>query len=701
MAACSLVGRGRGGLALIVAASAALATAARAEDTAPQTLDEVVVHASLMKENVAALPTSVTVIDSHTLEAAGVQHFEDVLGLVPNLNWAAGTSRPRYFQLRGIGELDQYQGAPNSSVGFLIDDIDFSGVGMPATLFDTQQVEVLRGPQGTVYGANALAGLISVHTRDPEPRWELSTEATGGDYGTYGAGGVLGGPLGGPDAAFRLVAQNYKSDGFRRDVFLNRDSTNGFDETTLRGKVRWNASEELRLDFAAMYVNLDNGYDAWSIDNSRLTRSDDPGMDSQLSKAAAVHLEYTGVPGVVIHNTASFADSVLVNSFDGDWGNNPFWGVNGPYRYFFHNERNRRTVSDDLRFTSAAGADTGARLAWAGGLYLLHARETNDELDYSDQAVYNTLHSRYGSTNYAAYGELNLALTGKLRLSFGARVEHRDADYRDSDEVTFNPGDTMEGGHLSLDYALQERRNLYVTLSRGYKAGGFNINSAIPQELRQFKPESLWNLETGIKMESSDRRVSVQADVFYMRRTDQQVETSIQTDPTDPLTFTFLNANLPHGRNYGFEGAIHWQATPGLQLGGSLGLLGTRFDGTVIGLALDGREQSHAPPYQVSLYGEYRHPSGVTFRVDSQSVDSFYYDVSNDQKSNPYTLVNLKLGYQQAHWAAYAWVRNAFNRYYAMRGFFFNDLPVAAPDQRYTQAGDPRQFGVTVNYSFR
>ncbi len=115
----------------------------------------------------ADLPQSVTVLDRDTLQLAGVQHFEDVLALVPDLNWAAGTSRPRFFQLRGIGEVEQYQGAPNPSVGFLIDDIDFSGVGMPATLFDTQQIEVLRGPQGTAYGANALAGLISVRTVDP------------------------------------------------------------------------------------------------------------------------------------------------------------------------------------------------------------------------------------------------------------------------------------------------------------------------------------------------------------------------------------------------------------------------------------------------------------------------------------------------------------------------------------------------------
>jgi len=136
----------------------AAVAASQASATGDPELDEIVVTASLRSTSIAELPQSVTVLDQATLRDAGVQHFQDVLGLIPDLNWAAGTSRPRFFQLRGIGEVEQYQGAPNPSVGFLIDDIDFSGVGMPATLFDTQQVEVLRGPQGTAYGANALAG---------------------------------------------------------------------------------------------------------------------------------------------------------------------------------------------------------------------------------------------------------------------------------------------------------------------------------------------------------------------------------------------------------------------------------------------------------------------------------------------------------------------------------------------------------------
>src|ERR1700689_702615 len=186
----------------------------QAEDT---TLQEIVVTVTLRSTSVAELPQSVTVLNQETLRAAGVQHFEDVLGQIPDLNWASGTSLPRFFQLRGIGEVEQYQGAPNPSVGFLIDDIDFSGVGMPATLFDTQQIEVLRGPQGTAYGANALAGLISVRTVDPGTDFELNSELTGATYDTRAVGLAVGDGFADGSLGWRFVAQQYQSDGFRHD----------------------------------------------------------------------------------------------------------------------------------------------------------------------------------------------------------------------------------------------------------------------------------------------------------------------------------------------------------------------------------------------------------------------------------------------------------------------------------------------------
>ena len=124
------------------------------------TIDEIVVLGDFRERLASDLPASVTVLDAEEIEEMAVQHFEELIGAIPNFNWSGDGHRAKYFQMRGVGELEQYQGAPNPSVGFLVDDIDFSGIGGIATLFDMQHVEVLRGPQGTRYGANALAGLI-------------------------------------------------------------------------------------------------------------------------------------------------------------------------------------------------------------------------------------------------------------------------------------------------------------------------------------------------------------------------------------------------------------------------------------------------------------------------------------------------------------------------------------------------------------
>ena len=157
-------------------------------------------------------------LDGRTLRDAGRANFGDVLGLIPNLNWAGDTSLPRYFQLRGIGELEQYQGAPNPSVGFLIDDVDFSGLGGAGTLYDIDQVDVLRGPQAARYGANALGGLVYLRSAAPTDTLYGRVDLDAGDYGTRSEGAVLSGPVESLDSGFRLAAQHLYSDGYYHDL---------------------------------------------------------------------------------------------------------------------------------------------------------------------------------------------------------------------------------------------------------------------------------------------------------------------------------------------------------------------------------------------------------------------------------------------------------------------------------------------------
>jgi iron complex outermembrane receptor protein len=677
---------------------------AAAADPAP--LEEVVVTAALRDKDLAELPTSATVLESQTLQSAGVQHFQDVLALVPNLNWSAGTSRPRYFQLRGIGELSQWQGAPNPSVGFLIDGIDFSGVGMPATLSDVERIEVLRGPQGTAYGANALAGLIAVNTRAPSRDASANGEVTIGDFDTRGATGVIGGPIGDGETAWRLVTGKYQSDGFRHDAYLHRDDTNGYDESSARLRLHAQPFDNLRADVTAMWADLDNGYDAFSIDNSRTTLSDKPGEDTQIVRALAVRLDSSAADAFDVIGRFSVAKSRSVYSFDGDWGNDDSWGANSPYDYFERFDRDRRTLSADVRVVSRESVAKGGDFAWLAGVYSLRTDEDAEQHDvwrdklYGDGAT--TFASDYRATNLAAYGELEWRLGADNVLAVGARGERRSADYDDTDGAHFSPDETMFGGSLSLRHEFDALRSAYVTLARGYKAGGFNIGADVPDDKRTFDGETLHNLEVGFRSASDSGNVSGDVALFYMRREHQQVPTGVQLVVGDPLTFVLYTDNAASGENCGVEGTIRWRLSTALVVDVRGALLRAKYLDYHFGdVDLSGREQAHAPEYQYDLGVEYRGGSGFFARVDVAGQDDFYFDETNDVRSPVRVLTNLKAGWSGNHWRAEVWVRNLFDEYYSQRGFWFGNEPPDFTPTRYVQAGDPRHAGVTFAYTFR
>jgi iron complex outermembrane receptor protein len=674
---------------------------------ADESLDEIVVTATLRATKVAELPQSVTVLDRDTLKEAGVQHFQDVLGLIPDLNWAGGTSRPRFFQLRGIGEVEQYQGAPNPSVGFLIDDIDFSGVGMPATLVDAGQIEVLRGPQGTAYGANALAGLISVRTADPGTEFELNSEITGATYDTRAASLVVGDGFASGDAGWRLVAQRFLSDGFRHDAYLNENSTNGFDEGTLRGKVHWQIADALTADLTLMRVNIDNGYDAWSIYNTFTTYSNQPGRDAQASNGASLRL-VDRIAGVgELRSVTSTAASKILYSFDGDWGNDTLWGPYAPYDYFQSDQRMRRTVAQDIRFIG----DPWHGIRWLAGAYALRLTESDNLAyiydDQYDGAGSSGLSSRYSATNVALYGSLDAEMGPRTTLSGGLRIERRDARYADSaDAQTPFPKEInhMLGGNLSWQRLIGNGGHAYVTLARGYKGGGFNIGSQILAEQRSFGPESLWSVETGFKVADASGKLQLQTDVFYMRRQNMQVYLSEQLQANNPLDYVFYTQNAASGENYGWEGEVSYRLDDRWQISGSGSLLRTRYlglSGGFAGLGLDGRAQPFAPGYKFSAAVEYRHPSGAFARLDASAIDSFYYYTNDPQTSSAYNLENARVGYRRGAWTTSIWVHNLFDARYAQQGFLFALIPPNYPVQPFLQQGDPRQIGLTINYELR
>lgn len=654
-------------------------------------LEEVVITATLRPQSPLSLATSATVIDSTTLRETGVQHLQDVLPLVPNLNWASGTSRPRYFQLRGIGESDQWQGAPNPSVGFLIDGMDFSGIGMPATLIDLGQVEVLRGPQGTTLGASALAGLINVRTRAPSTEETLRLEASAGDFGVNSLGLIAGGALGTDDrSAFRFVAQGFRGDGSRRNATLSRDDTNGLDERTLRWRSQHGFGTGWQADFSALIVDVDNGFDAFSTDNSRVTRSDDPGRDRQRSRGASLTLQHKGHE-TDFRSLTAVVDADILYSFDGDWA------ADADYDFTSRFLRDRQTLSQDVRWSRETRG-----LTLIGGLYAQRLTEANDQLDLYGGELYRALVSDYEADSFAGYANVSHSLASRWHANAGLRVERRKAQYRDTDGTDLSPAETMIGGNASIEYRPDDHRMAYLAVARGYKAGGFNIGVVVPTDRREFDAELLYSLEVGYKFDDAVRGLRYDFAMFYMWRRAQQVSTSAQIDPGDPLSFIYLTDNAARGTNLGLEGSVLASVSESWSIGATLGVLRTRFEDYVVAdQDFSGRAQAHAPSYQVSMSLDYRHPRGWFARFDAQRVAAFYFSDSHDQRSKPYSLVNLRAGYDAGSWRIDAWVRNVLDEDYAMRGFFFGNEPPDYPDKLYVQLADPRSVGVSAVWQVR
>jgi outer membrane receptor protein involved in Fe transport len=675
-----------------------------------QAIEEIIVTADFRERAASEIPASVTVLDADEVGQLAVQHFEELINLVPNLNWSGDGHRARYLQIRGVGELEQYQGAPNPSVGFLIDDIDFSGIGTIATTFDIERIEVLRGPQGTRYGANALAGLVYVQSATPAPEYEGRVQLTVGDDDTVAGGVALGGPLATDESLlFRVSAHHHESNGFRDNAFLGRDDSNGRDETTLRGRLRWLPIDTLSVDLAALYADVDNGYDAFAIDNSLTMLSDKPGKDAQRSAGGSLRIEWAALSWATLTSITAAADSDIGFDFDADWGNDLSWAP-VTYDYVSLSDRSRRTFSQEFRLASSeAGRIFGGTTEWLAGLYLL---DLEDELltvnqgeyfdpgfDFSD-SLDDSFGSAYEARNIAAFGQLDTDLGAATRLSVGLRIERRTTDYADTAGLQADPSETMTGGDITLSHDHSNELTSYVSLSRGYKAGGFNLG-IVPDDRREFDAESMWNLEAGIKSSLFDGAVALDVSAFYSRRDDQQVRTSFQLIPGDPASFVFFTDNAAEGRTLGMEAEVRWAIGDVLDLYANVGLLDAEFEEFVTPqVDLSGRAQAHAPDYTFAAGASYRHPSGVFARLDVSARDAFYFDVSHDKTSRPYELASARVGYGTDNWSVQLWARNLFDRHYAVRGFYFGNEPPDFPNKLYTRAGDPRQLGVTFDMSF-
>lgn len=700
-------------LARGIGLASALASAFASANAA---LEEVVVNSQLRETAQLDTPTSVSVLNADAIEARGATNLEQLLNLAPNVNFASGASRGRFVQIRGIGERSQFIDPVNPSVGLIVDGIDFTGLGLAASTLDMEQVEILRGPQGTVYGANALAGLISMTSHAPSAETYAKVSAEAAQYGAHTLSAVASGPLS-EQLAYRFAVQNQQSDGYVHNRFLDRDDTNNLDETVARGKLRYRASDDLQLDFTLFYLDADNGYDAFTLDNSRNTLSDQPGWDRQETLAGAVSGLWTGNRLFSLKSVVSAASSDTEYGYDEDWVHVGFH----PDEYSSTDNylRNRDNLSADLRMVSTEESRLfGGSTGWVAGIYL---RTEEEALARNESFT-----SQFDTDNAALYGQLNSALGERFELITGLRLEQRRADYRDSLLVANRTDEDLWGGNLTLQFAAADNTLIYGTVSRGYKAGGVNgriisasaSNLAIGSDTFLFDTEHMLNYELGIKGDWLENRLQAQLAAFYQDRSDVQAKQSI----FDPEAFSFDDylANAAGGRTTGIEAEVNFQASDALRLFATVGWLNAEFEdfissvhvdarddytGEVTPIRLSGRDLAHAPNYQFFTGAELALTQNLVARLELEGKDDFYFSNSHNEKSTAYELVNARLTYRGDDWDVSLWGRNLTDEVVYTRGFYFsnqfgNNPANGYAPEGYYQLGEPRMAGISGSYTF-
>ncbi len=677
--------------------------------------DEILVLSNLEPELYINTASSISIFKQKDIKQLSQIHFQNLLDYVPNLNWAGGTSRPRYFQIRGIGERSQYfgEGSPNFSVSYIIDDIDLSGIGMIGGLQDIMQIEVSKGPQSTVFGNNSIGGSISLQTNEPEDEisYDLSTKIGSDNLKNYGFMAnfkIVNG------AYIRINAFKNNQDGYRENKFFNLKNTNNKDESFFNLKFKFKPNQKFSFYNTVILSELDNGYDSWAPDNNKdyRTYTDQPGKDSQKTKAFSSKLEYKQDKWSLVGKVSGTLSN-LIHSYDGDWGNNAFWEDSTTYGYepyydgysyqfFDKNSRNRKTYTAEGRLAARKNII---------GFYIKTLQEEDDAEGWLFGGDAAQANSQYNMNIKAVYAQTGFTLKENISNTTSIRFENNEILYTGNSfgyygnelpVVKTNKAHGLLGFKSTLLYKFNNFTRAYFHFSRGYKSGGVNQQPYVSVYNRHYSPEYLNNYEIGFKKLRDKSFMSLS--LFYSDRLNQQVSVSAQQDENNPNSFYYFTANSGEGWIKGAEIDCNLELTKYVSIASSFGYLDTWINEfayeTSKGNTIGGNRQAPmSPNFTASVILAYQN-NGYFLRLSHSHKDEYYFSDSHDYKADAYSLSNLSFGKDFNNVNMSIWVNNLFDKRFQTRGFYFGLKPPNYEEELFVSYGDPIQFGFAIDYSF-
>lgn len=674
-------------------------------------LPGIVVTSQKREQRLMDVPVSIVHYSDMDLEDAEIRGVADLILDTPNIfaRIPDGHDGYAFVNIRGIvsGNADFF----SPTVGVFTDGMSING-GSEPMFFDLQSAEVLRGPQGTLYGGNTLGGAIVLTSQKPVMDWAERLSYAYESYNTHRVEGMVNVPLS-DNAAFRLAGVFRHTDGFIDNETLDKRGTKG-DQYALRGQVRFTPTDRWDINLNVNGYNKDSDYSMYnsldSFDSSPWkTYSDELGHLEIHTFGQILTAKYTGrdigFTSITGHREFSSKEDNDVDFTSADLITDHFK---------FENEQ----LTQELRLTSE---DESSPLQWLVGLYGAYEQQkTEDHYVMHDGYLVQYMGAPAGMGdltsvnladvdvyNGAVFAQGTYALTHKLYATVGLRYDYVTkelsgaGDYTGAAAEAFGmPGRRDCSGRESysallpkfaLEYRFTPDFNVYGSVTAGYKPGGFQTSNGYEAD-ESYGAEHTWNYEIGTKGSFFDNMVDVNLSAFYIQMQDQQLYTLNSAN-----TVVLSNAGRSH--SLGAEAEVHVRPLRGLEVFGSYGYLKTRVDDAgESNASFDGAESSYSPTYQASLGGQYSFDCGVFARVENVFTGAYYLDSLNTTRQEGYSLLNAKIGYEYENYGVYLYAKNLLDEEYYNLAF---DNDSAIPGQGMCGAmGAPRIFGLMVKAEF-
>lgn len=652
-------------------------------------LESIKVTATKQEENVQSISQSISVFTESGIEDRNIDSLSDVADSVPNFmlinNGASGMNSP---SIRGV-HIAPY--AFSSTVGLFVDGIPVtSGMGFENLMVDVERVEVLRGPQGTLYGKNTEIGAINIVSKKPDNDFRgkvtikkgklLSAET--GDKNRGSIAFNASGPIKKDKLFLGVTGKFYQRDGYIENTARN-DTEDDKEHWFGKGYFLFSPSDRLNLTFIGSRLQYDDdssnmslakdGAALFGLSNpqDRKVASNYQGLNGARSDSQVMKVEFEINENLNFTSITSKREYIDESRSDWDF----------TQKEIMHSAKDSvySKASHEMRVDYSKD-----KLKWLVGFY--YDRDENDFnfKSMSSKGVKRTDRIIEGDS-FAWFANLTTPLSSRFNLVSGIRWEKQYFDFEDKvDKREANESWDSISPRIGLEFIPHKNCLTYLTIAKGYRSGGFNL-AAKDQDYDIYDDESLWSYEAGVKSVFFNDRLIINTAVYYLEIDDMQVEEAV-----DHMNTYITNAARAKGK--GLEAEINTRITKNLSLFGSVGYNNLEFDKFKDAKGnYKNNKNPYAPDYTFNLGGQFRHDSGLFARADLRGYGKMYLDKENIYSRGAYEIVNVKLGYETETFDIYAYGENIFDEEYNLEGYFGG---------MYTIYSDPGEYGIKISYRF-